>query len=613
LIHINQGKGSDPIICDIYYAKDLVITDHNLGEDTQCSLNYYALSYTWGDPKDTREITVDGKKVSVTKNLRDFLWQAREILSTPLEDRQDVMPLVTSELAQNALNRALFWIDALCINQDDMDEKARQIPRMGDIYSKAQQVIVWLGPNDGAEMDKHVGDDLRFARGHMYVIKKCFPKCYSSNGAAAVLSQTPIARIVRHRRQTGRLTGLGLLEIGRRAWFKRMWVGQEVALAEGGVWVYAGRHCISFDDLQTHIGALSLGALKVGTTSQSYLQTAFGHLAEMGKIRLMYGEFADSELKTRRLGQTSHASTAEFLETAALLSRSRACSVPHDKIYGLLGMTDTSQLPDHLKPDYGKKFEQVYQEYGVYIMKMTGSLSLLFSKRTDLLNSPSWVPDFRLLDSIYRPEKHSGPVSFVDNGMTMIVEGWEVGVVAETYHGELGWSLQEGAPTQTIISSIITGFEAFLDDVSRIRRVPKSECLTEWVQYNASWKDLTKEPVNSGRVQKFRARYVDFVLGNHEMRRFDDYVLARFLDKPHLITRDGIMGGYDRVDRHVRSGDLVCLIKGSFRPLILRRQGSSGHYTLVSTCLLFCEPPCVYGEGLTAYCPSGKLMKFEIV
>jgi hypothetical protein len=106
LIHINQGKGSDPIICDIYYAKDLVITDHNLGEDTQCSLNYYALSYAWGDPKDTREITVDGKKVSVTKNLRDFLWQAREILSTPLEDRQDVMPLVTSELAQNSLNRA---------------------------------------------------------------------------------------------------------------------------------------------------------------------------------------------------------------------------------------------------------------------------------------------------------------------------------------------------------------------------------------------------------------------------------------------------------------------------------------------------------------------------
>jgi hypothetical protein len=152
-----------------------------------------------------------------------------------------------------------------------MDEKARQTPRMGDIYSKAQQVIVWLGPNDGAEMDKHVGDDLRFARGHMYVINKCFPKCYSSNGAAAVLSQTPIARIVRHLRQAGRLTGLGLLEMGRRAWFKRMWVGQEVALAEGGVWVYAGRHCISFFDLQTHIGSLSLGALKAGTISQSYL------------------------------------------------------------------------------------------------------------------------------------------------------------------------------------------------------------------------------------------------------------------------------------------------------------------------------------------------------
>ncbi|KAH8800490.1 heterokaryon incompatibility protein-domain-containing protein [Xylogone sp. PMI_703] len=550
LIQINQGKGSDPITCEIYHTQDLVITDHDFGEHTQCSLNYYALSYAWGDLTNTCEVTVGSKKVSVTKNLRDFLWQAREILSTPLEDRQDVMPLVTSELARDSLNMALFWIDALCINQNDMDEKARQIRRMGDIYNKAREVIVWLGPND-------------------------------------VLSLMPIVGIVWHlRRRTGRLTGKGLLEICQRAWFKRMWVGQEVALAEGEVWMYIGRHCISLRDLETHIGAFALNTLKAGSISQSFVETAFDDLFQMAEIRSMYGEFVGSELKTQSLGRSSYASIATFLETAALISRSRDCSISHDKIYGLLGMTGTSQLPDHLKPDYGKNFEQVYRY-------------------------PSWVPDFRSLASSRRPKKSNGTVSFVDNGMTMIVEGWQVGVVAETYHGQLGWSRQKGGPKQPISQSVITEFETFLDDVSRIRQAPKSECLMEWIQYNGG--GITKEPVNSRRVQKLRAQYFDFVLGNLEMREFDDYVFAGMLDRLRVITRDGIMGEYDRFDQHARSGDLVCLIKGSCRPLILRRQGSLGRYRFISTCLLFSEPRCLYEEGLPAYRPSGKLSKFEII
>ena len=44
-----------------------------------------------------------------------------------------------------------LWVDALCINQDDQEERARQIAMMGDIYSHAANVIVWLG-----EADEHI-------------------------------------------------------------------------------------------------------------------------------------------------------------------------------------------------------------------------------------------------------------------------------------------------------------------------------------------------------------------------------------------------------------------------------------------------------------------------
>jgi hypothetical protein len=39
-----------------------------------------------------------------------------------------------------------FWVDAICINQADIAERSNDVARIGDIFSKARQVTVWLGP-----------------------------------------------------------------------------------------------------------------------------------------------------------------------------------------------------------------------------------------------------------------------------------------------------------------------------------------------------------------------------------------------------------------------------------------------------------------------------------
>jgi len=44
----------------------------------------------------------------------------------------------------------VVWIDAICINQDDLDERSSQLQIMGDIYSQAQDVVIWLGDDDGS-------------------------------------------------------------------------------------------------------------------------------------------------------------------------------------------------------------------------------------------------------------------------------------------------------------------------------------------------------------------------------------------------------------------------------------------------------------------------------
>jgi len=108
------GKAADPIEC----ALRVVSLDE--------SPRFHALSYVWGDPKDTRGIFVDGQQYDVTGNLEAALCALRR-----------------------RRGRKILWADAVCINQHDTDEKDTQVPQMWKIYSQASRVLVWLGePSD---------------------------------------------------------------------------------------------------------------------------------------------------------------------------------------------------------------------------------------------------------------------------------------------------------------------------------------------------------------------------------------------------------------------------------------------------------------------------------
>src|ERR1700712_2257370 len=92
-----------------------------------CSLlerpKYRALSYVWGDPKVTETILVNGQNFAATTNLASALRSARDHV---LDDG------------------GILWVDAICINQNDLDEKSHQVQLMGDIYRQASIVLSWL-------------------------------------------------------------------------------------------------------------------------------------------------------------------------------------------------------------------------------------------------------------------------------------------------------------------------------------------------------------------------------------------------------------------------------------------------------------------------------------
>ncbi|KAK0744768.1 heterokaryon incompatibility protein-domain-containing protein [Apiosordaria backusii] len=100
---------------------NLTLTHASL--DAQPTPAFSALSYVWGDATDTRSIFLDGNTFQVTKNLFTAL----------------------TRLQTDKFNGHI-WIDAVCINQSDNDEKSVQVQIMSYIYSRAAEVVIWLGP-----------------------------------------------------------------------------------------------------------------------------------------------------------------------------------------------------------------------------------------------------------------------------------------------------------------------------------------------------------------------------------------------------------------------------------------------------------------------------------
>lgn len=101
-----------------YLPVHCVLSTSSLNDPPQ----YQALSYTWGNAKETVSINVDLRQTEVTRNLCQALIDIRH-------ENEDV----------------ILWADAICINQTDDNEKSEQVPLMREIYSKASNTIVFLG------------------------------------------------------------------------------------------------------------------------------------------------------------------------------------------------------------------------------------------------------------------------------------------------------------------------------------------------------------------------------------------------------------------------------------------------------------------------------------
>jgi hypothetical protein len=129
---------------------------------------YEALSYVWGNPRETLPIYVDEDQFPVTVNLHAAL----------------------SRLRDHSFER-IIWVDAVCINQNNPEEQGQQVQLMAKIYSSAHLVIVWLGE-----------------------------KAEDTDGALENICSAANGKSTEHSKKE---TILNLLQ---RPWFQRIWVSE---------------------------------------------------------------------------------------------------------------------------------------------------------------------------------------------------------------------------------------------------------------------------------------------------------------------------------------------------------------------------------------------------
>lgn len=337
---------------------------------------YIALSYTWGDPKDTRPMLIEGKHKLINRNAASFLSQMVEQLQEATEES------------------AKFWIDAICINQEDDAEKSQQVQIMVDIFSQANSGTLWLGPaSENSDVAMHFMQTTAELNRQVNAVLGGGP--YDTESVEKV--QNWLKSIFSNYDDT-----LGpLLDLIHRPWWSRAWVQQEVAVAPiHKTYLCCGNKYIPWFSVGFVQSALSRASdffardLRFADGS-SRLMEALSHVSQrMGRlVPLGY-----RQLDNNHLGSVWSLADA-FVANATAKAGRMECTLPVDQIYALLAIVkDKEQAAKAITPDYSKSAEEVFMQTASYLFNKEGLRILALSgfKAPSNLGLPSWVTDWTL-------------------------------------------------------------------------------------------------------------------------------------------------------------------------------------------------------------------------
>ena len=523
----------------------VVLTKHKIPQ-------FEAVSYAWGSTESTVNIlinefrsgamTMKHSTLAVTRNLATALRYLR------YGDRPRVL-----------------WVDAVCVNQNNLTERSQQVARMADIFTLANRVVAWLGPDSR--------DSALALRSLRYLGSSIVVDWLQAKYTLVSVTQQPESESTDDllTSKFDDATWTSLVSLLNRPWFGRLWIWQEVRLANKELHLLCG-----YDDLPWNTFCNAVFFLWV---------TPKPKIPEMGTPQ-------DPWKGMDRVYRLCDPQPLLNLLHALDSTKDSECSDKKDKIYALLNLVDQRGRRG-LKPNYFKSVSEAYQDIVMYFLETHKHLWMLsfceLGKTVE--DKPTWVPDWsspnvcNLLWQNRSSLASKAHGKYVGDGI-LRVTGVCAGTVVRAedtlssgYH-----SYRKIAETVKKIASSISMSDDYVGGGTMVDAVCRTICCNRF-----SDRQL---PANLGLpdYSQSKAFFLDLlnVKDDESLGPFTDYPLwlngvsETLLGRSFLVTQNGYIG---LAPRSIKPGDQVSLLLGCDSPLALRPD-KTGRHSVVGQCYI---------------------------
>ena len=482
---------------------------------------------------------------------------------------------------QSSGNSRILWIDSICINQSDIQEKNQQVRLMGEIYKKARRVLIWLGEKD------HAGEDTTKAFECMdLMIHRVWPRKNEFFLWLNVRKHVLRTRINSQVENTENVTAKfnipapGSIEFKsldrllHRPWFRRAWTFQESFNAQDRVF-YCGDYEIGGEPMARVVDMV--WSLYEATYDKGYMHVEDFHCISMVLGKQFYDRETDSTPAAKLRLLLGH-------------RRGSECKDPRDLIFALVGVGTVGAV---IEVDYNHSLERVFATATSRIMVRTGHLNILQDvyHATAPTSLPSWVPDWRL--------------SVESRGVNAVVSSYPF--TSRTYSSS---GTSKALPELSECSREILAHGIYWDEIATTTTCSHPNA-HEWVREQFpkapvydQWYEATKEALD---VAVLRTQCSDLKIFDplRKSARWDSQSFQDF----HNVSRPkgGLLPAFTRefhrnlngrllavtkkyrighIPTWSQPGDTVAFLLGGEVPVILRRDPDDGKYTFVGECYM---------------------------
>jgi len=314
--------------------------------------DFEAVSYCWGDASKTRPILLDGSPYPITLNLFNGLGHLRQ---------------------RNSARR--LWVDSLCINQTDTEERSREILKMQDIYRVARRVLIWVGDYHAHYTSAHV--------------RKIFDYVKRVADAYTEEDENSLTRTEKWDKLWQRHSELRKL-VQNWEWFQRIWVIQEVAVRPEPI----------FTNIDTSpkliCGDLSLPYAYLRWIHEFWVTKSGNRYVSLPPVCRSFGYLSEIWTSHHEIKEESTMTLPERI--AWILSRVSArfkSTDTRDIMFAIVGLLGTEEIPSELLPNYKKNAREVFIDYATYVLSHSILLPIIQFNSMGTQGLPTWVPDWQ--------------------------------------------------------------------------------------------------------------------------------------------------------------------------------------------------------------------------